>query len=82
MTFHHISAETGTVDVKDTEIREYVNEVIKNLCSNERKPGEFNITGTGNLLVLGVKWEDSVDVYVTKDYWEDSIGCGNYAMVK
>ena len=81
-TFHHTSAETGAVDVKDTEIQKYVDEVVKNLCSDKRKPGEFCITGTGNLLVLGIKWEDGVDVYVTKDYWEDSINPEDYGMVK
>lgn len=81
-TFHHTSSETGAVDVKDTKIQEYINEVIKNLCSDKWKSGEFCVTRTGNLLVLGIKWEDSVDIYVTKDYWEDSIGLEDYVMVK
>lgn len=81
-TFHHTCANTGAVDIKDAEIQKYVDEVIKNLCSDKRKPGEFCLTGTGNLLVLGVKWEDSADVYVTKDYWEDSINPEDYGMVK
>ena len=81
-TFYHTSVETGAVDVKDAKIQEYVDEVIKDLCSNKRKPGEFDITGTGNLLVLGTKWEDSVDIYVAKDYWEDSIALDDYGMVK
>ena len=81
-TFHHTSVETGAVDIKDAEIQEYVNKVIKNLCSDKWKSGEFCVTGTGNLLVLGIKWEDNVDIYVTKDYWEDSIGLEDYVMVK
>lgn len=81
-TFHHTSSETGAVDVKDTKIQVHVNKVIKNLCSDKWKPGEFCFTSTGNLLVLGIKWEDSVDIYVTKDYWQDSIGCEDYVMVK
>lgn len=81
-TFHHTSVETGAVNLKDAETQVYVDKVIKNLCSDKWKPGRFYITGTGNLLVLGIKWEDSVDVYVTKDYWEDSIGCEDYVMVK
>ena len=81
-TFYHTSTETGAVDIKDTEIQVYVDRVVKSLCSEKWKPGEFYITSTGNLLVLGVKWEDGVDIYVTKDYWEDNIAPEDYGMVK
>lgn len=82
VTFHHTSAETGAVDIEDIKIKEYVDKVVKSLCSEKWKPGEFYIARTGNLLVLGTKWEDSVDIYVTKDYWEDSIATEDYGMVK
>ena len=81
-TFHHVRTDMGAVDVDDDEIRECVDKAVKHLCSDEWKPGEFYATGTGNLLVVGIKWEDSVDIYVTKDYWKDSIGCEDYGMVK
>lgn len=81
-TFHHTSAETGAVDIEDVKIKEYVDKAIKSLCSDKRKPGEFYIVRMGNLLVLGTKWEDSADIYVTKDYWEDSIATEDYGMVK
>lgn len=77
-TFHHTSTETGAVDIEDIKIKEYVDKAVKSLCSEKWKPGEFYITGTGNLLVLGIKWEDGVEIYVTKDYWEDSIAPENY----
>ncbi len=81
-TFHHTSSETGAVDIKDTEIKVHVNKAIKCLCSDERKLGEPYIAVTGNCLILGIKWEDGVDVYVTKDYWQDSIFPEDYGMVK
>lgn len=81
-TFHHVNTEMGAVDVDDDKIREYVDKAVKHLCSDEWKPGEFYATGTGNLLVVGIKWEDGVDVYVTKDYWQDSIFPDDYGMVK
>ena len=56
--------------------------ITKKLCSDDYKPGEFYIAKTGNLLVLGTKWEDSVNVCVTKDYWEDSIAPEDYGLVK
>ena len=81
-TFHHVSIETGAVDVEDVKIKEYVDKVVKSLCSEKWKPGEFYAIGTGNLLVVGIKWEDSVEIYVTKDYWEDNITPEDYGMVK
>lgn len=81
-TFYHTNIETGAVDIEDVKIKEYVNKAVKSLCSDKWKPGEFYIARTGNLLVLGIKWEDGVEVYVTKDYWEDSIAPEDYGMVK
>lgn len=81
-TFRHTSTETGTVDIEDDKVQKCVNEVAKRLCSDEWKPHEFALTGTGNLLVFGVKWEDSIEIYVIKDYWEDNIAPEDYGMVK
>ena len=81
-TFHHTSTETGAVDIEDVKIKEYVDKAVKSLCSEKWKPGEFYATTTGNLLVMGIKWEDGIDIYVTKDYWEDSIAPEDYGMVK
>ena len=81
-TFHHTSIKTGAVDIEDDKIKEYVDKAVKSLCSEKWKPGEFYITKTGNLLILGIKWKDGVDIYVTKDYWEDSIAPEDYGLVK
>ena len=81
-TFHHTSTETGAVDIEDVKIKEYVDKAVKYLCSDEWKPGDFYFAGAGNLLVLGIKWEDSAGIYVTKDYWKDSIAPEDYGMVK
>lgn len=81
-TFGHTSIKTGAVDIEDDKVQKCVNEVAKRLCSDEWKPREFALIGTGNLLVFGVKWEDCVDIYVTQDYWEDNIAPEDYRMVK
>ena len=82
-TFHHTSTETGAVDIEDVKIKEYVDEAVKHLCSDEWKPSEFYVISVGNLLVMGIKWEDdNIDIYVTKDYWEDNIAPEDYGMVK
>lgn len=81
-TFNHVCTDNKTVDVQDYEVGAYVNKTVKELCSDEYKPGEFYVTCTGNMLVVGVKWEDYVNIYVTKDYWEDSIDLDDYEMIK
>lgn len=81
-TFFHNYAAKGALDVCDQAIGEYIDKATKILCSDETKSGEFYITKTGNLLIIGLKWNDSVEVYVTKDYWEDSINPEDYGMVK
>lgn len=82
VTFHHVNTETGAVDIEDDKVQKYVNEVTGRLCSDKYKPGEYDVTGTGNLLVVGIKWGDGVDIYITKDYWEDNIVPEDYGMVK
>lgn len=72
-TFHHVTSAENAVNIPDHEVQTYVDKVVQNLCSDNWKVGEFSMTFTGNLLVFGVKWEDGIDIYVTKDYWEDSI---------
>lgn len=81
-TFDHVCTDTGAVDVLDHEVQEYVNKVAKVLCSDEYEPGDSAITRIGNLLIFGRKWNDGVKIYVTKDYWEDSIAPDDYGMVK
>ena len=81
-TFYHTSIETRAVDIEDIKIKEYVDRAVKTLCSEKCKPGEFYIARTGNLLVVGVKWKDGIEIYVTKDYWKDNIFPKDYGMVK
>lgn len=82
ITFHHTCSDNGALDVPDYEVGIYVNKVAQALCPDEYKPGDSMITYIGNLLVFGRKWEDGVDIYVTKDYWEDNIAPEDYGMVK
>lgn len=81
-TFHHTCSDNGVFDVPDHEIGVYVDRLVKALCSDACEPGDSIITYTGNLLIFGRKWEDNVDIYVTKDYWKDSIAPEDYEMVK
>lgn len=71
MTFDHTD-ENSAVKLDDKETQEMVDKCYDHLMSPEWKPGEFYITMSGDTLVFGVKFEDEVSVYVTKDYWEDT----------
>ena len=71
LTFDHTD-EVSAVKLKDEEIQEMVDKCYEHLMSPEWKPGEFYITMLGDTLVFGAKFEDEVNVYVTRDYWEDT----------
>ena len=81
-TFYHTCSDNGVFDIPDHKIGGYVDRLVKALCSDAYEPGDSMITCTGNLLVFGRKLEDSVDIYVTKDYWEDSIAFEDCGTVK
>ena len=72
-TFYRTSVTEGAIDIPDHEVQVYIDKVVKNLCSDKWEIGQFSMAFTGNLLVFGVKWEDGIDIYVTKDYWEDNL---------
>ena len=69
-TFDHINSATAK-ELKNEDIQEYIDNCYKYLM-NEAKPGDFHITGSGDTMVFGFRYEDTVDLYVTRDYWEDS----------
>ena len=70
-TFGHTDYSTAK-ELKDEEIQEMIDKCYAKIMSDEWKPGDFYITGCGDTLIFGVKFEDEVNVYVTRDYWEDT----------
>ena len=71
MTFHHICVPEA-VDLSNKATNDMVDKVVGWLKdSNERYTYFMTATGTG--LVFGVKTDESINIYVTKDYWEDTI---------
>lgn len=81
-TFFHSYAAKGALDVCNQTVGEYIAKTTEILCSDKIKPGEFYITKTGNLLIIGLKWNDNIEIYVTKDYWEDTVDMDDYGIVK
>lgn len=69
VTFDHVNSATAK-ELKNEDIQEYIDNCYKYLM-NEAKPGDFYMTGSGDTMVFGFRYEDTVDLYVTKDYYED-----------
>ena len=68
-TFDHVNSATAK-ELKNEEIQEYIDNCYKFLM-NEAKPGDSYMTGSGDTMVFGFRYEDAVDLYVTRDYYED-----------
>lgn len=69
VTFSH----NDGIPLSDAEINEYVQRVVDVLKNKEMNAGEFAIAGSGDTMVIGLKFEDEEDIYVCKNYWEDCV---------
>ena len=67
-TFFHFGDGTKASD-KDTQ--EMVNKAVDNIKKAE--VGDFYSISSGDTMVVALKDEDSTDIIVTKDYWEDTL---------
>lgn len=71
-TFFHFGTNEGAVCLSDKEVQSYV-DIVKRKLQQELEVGEYIITGTGDTMVFGLKFEDEDVIYVAKNYWEESI---------
>ena len=67
-TFYHFGSGKK---ISDKNIQEMVNKVVDNI--KKADVGDFYVTATGDTMVVALKYEDSTDVIVAKDYWEDTL---------
>ena len=70
VTFDHTNSDSA-VAIDDEEIQEYIDKCYAKLTSDEWKPGDHYLTGSGDMMIFGVKYEDEIRVFVTRDYYED-----------
>ena len=61
------------VEIKDGEIQEYINQVLKNLEGNNS-----TFVSCGNMIVIGIKFEDEINLIVAKNYEEVSFPTNKY----
>ena len=67
-TFYHFGSGKK---ISDKNIQEMVNKVVDNIKGAD--VGDFYVTATGDTMVVALKNEDSTDIIVAKDYWEDTL---------
>ena len=68
-SFYHFGESSQAVYIPEDEVQQMVDRMVKKFP--ELKPGEFDIEATGDTMVLALKFEDSNEVVVAKNYWED-----------
>ena len=57
--------------ISDKDIQGMVNKVVDNI--KKADVGDFYVMAAGDTMVVALKYEDSTDVIVAKDYWEDTL---------
>ena len=67
-TFYHFGSGKK---ISGKNIQEMVNEVVDNI--KRADVGDFYSMATGDTMVVALKNEDSTDIIVAKDYWEDTL---------
>lgn len=72
----------NAVNCSNEEIQNFVDYVVKNLTSENSNVGDYSITGSGNTIVIGLKYEDEISIYVCKNYWEETIFPSDYQTIR
>ena len=67
-TFYHFDSGKK---ISDKNIQEMINEVVDNI--KIANVGDFYSISSGDAMVVALKNEDSTDIIVAKDYWEDTL---------
>lgn len=72
MTFSHTCKENGYVGVSEDTINEMIDDIMTSLRESD-EAYDCAMSARGEVAVFGWKTSDGIDIYVTKDYWEDTI---------
>lgn len=75
-TFYRFGASEDAVCLSDDRVQEYV-DIVKCKLKQECKVGDFVMTGTGDTMIFGFKFEDEDVIFVAKNYWEDNVYHGD-----
>lgn len=72
--FYYFSKNANAVTVSDEKTQQFIYDTVKRL--NEIDVGEVTCIATGDTIVIGIRWADSKNIIVAKDYW-----CEDYDFV-
>ena len=83
-TFWHTydDKSNNTKHTKDDEIQRMINHCVNNLISDDVEAGEFSMQGIGDTVVYAFKYEDSIEILVTQDYYEDTLFEDDYGLIR
>ena len=83
-TFWHtyVDKSNNTVHIEDDEVQRMIDECVSNLISDDVEAGEFSKQGTGDTVVYAFKYEDSIEILVTQDYYEDTLFEDDYGLIR
>lgn len=80
-TFHPTSAKLNAKYMPDEWIADEVSSMAKRLVNNV-SPGNFTVVSCGDSLIVGLKYTNDFDIYVTREYCSDTMGKEDYDIVK
>ena len=66
--FTQFGVSEGAVHVKDEDIEKWTKKALDYLLKNQ--DSHFYHTGTGDSAVIGLQYDDEIDIVVAKDYYE------------
>ena len=83
-TFWHTydDKSNDTKHIEDDEIQRMINHCVSNLISDDVEAGEFSMQGIGDTIVYAFKYEDSIEILVTQDYYEDTLFKDDYGLIR
>lgn len=70
-TFFYFGGENAT-KLNNDEIQKIIN-ITKRELQQDLKTGEYTLISKGDTIVLGFKEEDEDEIFVIKNYWQESI---------
>ena len=82
-TFWHtfVDKSNDTKHIEDDEVQQMINHCVSNLVSDDVEAGEFSMQGIGDTIVYAFKYEDSIEILVAQDYYEDTLFEDDYGLI-
>ena len=83
-TFWHtfVDKSNDTKHIEDDEVQQMINHCVSNLVSDDVEAGEFSMQGIGDTIVYAFKYEDSIEILVAQDYYEDTLFEDDYGLIR